>query len=170
VHLIRGRLRRCRQASLYRLPNGLGWGECFDNSDLETPLQQARELPGTMALVLRSGALVARERGQHLLAEEYAVRAQHYQDGGCPVLVRDGRNWQRSLRRRLWLHWGLAALLAVGIGVLPLSPILSCVCMAGLLACCYHWWRHYQCRRRRFQMQSAAAAFRVPGQVATVTL
>jgi hypothetical protein len=172
VRLIRGRLRRCRQASLYRLPDGFGWGECFDTTDgqeLEAGLQKAHELPATVATVLRTAALVARQRGQEILVADYVLRAGHYQEPGRPVLIRDGRNWQRCLRRRLWLHWGLAAVLAGVLSVLPWSPILLGVSLAGLLACCAHWWRHYLRRRWRFQMQTAAAAFRVPREKATDT-
>ena len=169
VRLIRGRLRRCGQASLYCLPDGFGWGESFDDNDLEANMLQAHELPGTVALVLRSAALVARQRGQYLLAEDYVRRAQHYQKRSCPVVVRDGRNWQQCLRRRLWLHWGLAAVMAVVTSVLALPTILTAVGLVGLLVCCARWWRHYLCRCRRFQMQTAAAAFRVSGQVAGVT-
>jgi len=165
VRLIRGRLRRCRQASLYRLPDGFGWGECFDDNELEANVLKAHELPGTVALVLRSAALVARQRGQYLLAEDHVRRAQHYQKHHCPVVVRDGRNWQHCLRRRLWLHWSLAAVLAVVLSVLPLPSVLVGGSLAGLLACSIGWYRHYLYRHRRFQMQTAAAMFRVPGQL-----
>ena len=165
VRLIHGRLRRCRQASLYRLPDGFGWGECFDDDDLEANVLEAHELPGTVALILRSAALVAQQRGQYLLAENHVVRAQLYQEGNRPVVVRDGRNWQHCLRRRLWLHCGFAAVLAVVISVLPLPSTVVGGSLAVLLACCIRWYRHYLCHHRRFRMQTAAAMFRVPGQV-----
>lgn len=116
LRLIRGRLRRCREASAYRFADGWGWGECYDAADgaaLEGELEAARELPQTAANVLLTAALVARHRGDEELVADCAARARRLGAGPKYVTVRDGsgleRRLRRSLRRRLLFALGVAA-------------------------------------------------------------
>jgi putative component of membrane protein insertase Oxa1/YidC/SpoIIIJ protein YidD len=166
LRLIRGRLRRCREASLFRFPDGWGWGECYDAPDaaeMETGLQQVHELPATTATVLWSAALIAQHRGDEPHADACAERALQYGEPARYVIVRDGQNLERALRRRLVMHL-LVAGVALGVCGLMIPLAVFCLLAVVTVALGVGWWRRYLQRKRRFEIQMAANAFAVAGR------
>ncbi len=164
LRLIRGRLRRCRQAALYRFPDGWGWGECHDERDpaaLEGKLERAHELPVTLAAVLWSAALVARHRGDERLVRAFTLRAGRHGGQAGYVVVRDGRKLRRSLRQRLCVRLGLAGVLLAAACALPVP--LSFMGMATLAVAGVAEWQEYRRQRGRFELQAVANGFGVGG-------
>ncbi|EDM79363.1 hypothetical protein PPSIR1_02381 [Plesiocystis pacifica SIR-1] len=138
---IRGRLHRCRGASVYRVHRGarrdaLAWGCDHDEPHtLEDELCAARERPSTRAAVLAVSLEVARYRGRWALAAELAevlARAETTLDATlddaappAPLLVRRVSAASLDDRPRATLAW-LAPALALELGVLALAlPVLA---------------------------------------------
>lgn len=134
---IRGRLRRCRDASVYRVHreqrrDALAWGCDHDDPHaLEAQLCAARERSSTRAAVLAVSLEVARYRGRWALAAELAealARAEATLDDAAPpapLLVRRVSAASLDDRPRATLAW-LAPTLALELGVLALAlPVLA---------------------------------------------
>ncbi|MCI0457894.1 MAG: membrane protein insertion efficiency factor YidD [Gemmataceae bacterium] len=163
LRLIRARVRRCRRAALYRLPDGWAWGECYDADDcrdLERELTEARELPATTAAVLWSAALLARHCGDAGRLRACAELARGYGGPGHYVVIRDGRGLRGWLRRRLGVGLGLAGTLLAGACVLP--SVLALAALAGALAAGLGCWGRHRRQRERFEEQAVANAFTAP--------
>jgi hypothetical protein len=166
LRLIRARLRLCRQASLYRLPDGWGWGECYDGHDsaeLETRMKTAHELPASVAIVLYAAAIVAQHRGEELLAANCAGRARECSEQRSSLVVRDGFKAESILRRRLLMRLGLATVFMTILAALPLPPVAIGVGALVLVVGSFMSWRQYRHRCERFRRQAAGNAFRVAG-------
>jgi len=126
LRLIRRRLRRCGDASLYRLSSGrLGWGELHERSDaaVARELTEAHELPASQALVLRSRALIDAQRG----ASQRAARSLRRAASLCParsrVIVRDAAR-SRAGRRALLL-WRATAAVAIAAACLAVAALVD---------------------------------------------
>jgi putative component of membrane protein insertase Oxa1/YidC/SpoIIIJ protein YidD len=164
LRLIRARLRRCRRAALYRLPDGWAWGACYDldgGAALARELDQALELPATRAAVLWSAALVARHCGDGELALDYVRHARQHAGPAQYVAVRDGRRLAEFLRRRAWVGCGVAV--ALGGAACTLPSVLAPAGVAAAVAVGLGAWRRSRGLRDHFALQFAANRFRIPG-------
>jgi putative component of membrane protein insertase Oxa1/YidC/SpoIIIJ protein YidD len=162
VRLIRARLHRCRQASLYRFVDGWGWGELYDawREGAYLPhLTAAAENPATIGSVLWSAALVARHRGDEQGARVLIQQAQKLVEPAMYGVIRDGKNWLRHLRRRLVYRLCCALGLVLVSLLLPAFMSLGCLTAAALGSMAAV--QEHRRQQNRFEMQSAANSFRV---------
>lgn len=162
VRLIRARLCRCRQASLYRFADGWGWGDIYDNhqnGSLYVALKNAKEAPSTIGSVLWTAALAARHRGEEHAVRSYAHQAKQTGGPGAYVVIRDGNNWHRFLYRRLMVRMACAIGLLLAALLLPL--FLSLPCLAAAFLCLMASVQDHRRQQARFEMQTAANSFHV---------
>lgn len=154
VTLVRQRLRRCEESSIYQTDLGLVWGPHYDLS-----LQQS-------AQVLSSAWELAETR-QNLLAANYLVqkyrRSQQAVLSGrkwnCFVLLRSHKAFKKSIAYKLALRCGLTVLLffvllPLGLGTAYLGLLLGAV---FTLNCARIQWRHWS----RFKQIEAASYYRI---------
>ena len=111
IRLLRGRLRRCGEASLFRTKEALLWGELYQEREpaaLEASLLAARESPGAIRATLLQAARVARFQGEPLRAKTLLQKTTQYPTQG-ELLVRRGDGILQALRVRLrqFLYWPL---------------------------------------------------------------
>ncbi|GAB4515849.1 MAG: hypothetical protein Tsb0020_34510 [Haliangiales bacterium] len=138
---IRARIRRCGQASLYRVDGALTWGDIYDRAPdaLFDALARARELPVTQAAVMRARAQVAGASGHDADRARALSLAQAAQSAApsaprAQVVVRSQRGLERTLRRQrnarlLRAMTPLCALVAL-TGWLSLLPALLALALA----------------------------------------
>jgi putative component of membrane protein insertase Oxa1/YidC/SpoIIIJ protein YidD len=156
LRLIRARLRRCREASLYRAGPGLAWGELYDDLSPAFADQVAAlpERPATRRLLLLSAAQVARYSGRPELA--LCLLGQARPLPGRPALVlRDGARVPAWLLRRLCRR-GLAVLVLLLLALLVPGPL----CWGLAAAWALLGWRAQWRRARRLYGLLMAARFR----------
>ena len=120
IRLLRGRLRRCGEASLFRTNEALLWGELYQTQDpevLEASLVEAREAPGAIRAMLLQAARVARFQGDFLRAKRLLQKTTQYPDQG-ELLVRRGDGILGVLKARLlqFLSWPLGLWLVSLLG------------------------------------------------------
>ncbi len=172
--LIFRRLRRCRQAAIYRDDDRRWlWGPVYDHpgaldhpAALERALVGAHERADSQAVVLQSAAIVAYARGERRGARDLLVRARAITSAErLPrPLARDSAALQAGLRRRLHRRLAIAgAMLGLGAAVTLIGSMIALVVSAGgALALVVAALLTYRERRGRFDQLRAAARFQLP--------
>lgn len=124
LRLIRRRLHRCADASLYTLSGDvLGWGPAYDRplAAWHTELERDRELPATRDSLLRARAAVARWRGDRV--DLRALSALAPPAAGPRLIV-----------RRAHAGYGAVALALVRPALLALALVAAAIVLAPPLA------------------------------------
>ena len=163
LRLIRGRLRRCADTSLYTLPaddgaaDVLGWGPAYDRplAAWQDELERARELPSTSASLLRARAAVARWRGDHV--ELRALAALPPPPPSPRLLVRRARAERRAVALAC-LRPALVALALVALALALAPPLVAAAVATLALAAVAARAGRLAGRARRLRWQRTAAA------------
>ena len=162
LSLIRRRLRRCREAGLYRRPSGWAWAGMFDVPDelsLLKSLEADHELPQTAASLLRSRALVAEYCGDWPVADACTNAAMRLCPKPAFVVIRNGNKLYQSLLHSCYVQCAFLGVCVLASLLIPLpGPIsVSCIATATFLSLCS--FRRYFQKRRRFEFLDAAGRF-----------
>lgn len=165
--LIRGRLRRCGSAALYRVPAGsdatpgLLWGEALDRdpAELDAELDAAGERDDTRALVLRARAMVARYSGDPGVMQHSLSRARALASERSGLVVRRGAGLLHAQYQRLCGRIAAAVLLQ-GALVIGAPAWLAAVCGVIVAGLAWQWSRYCIRRARRIDRLLAASRFR----------
>lgn len=171
LRLVGARLRRCRDASVMRDPDGSrGWGRAYDVEDaraFEARLVAARERSPSIAAMLRALADVARFRGEAALSRDALLRARELEAclRPCSLVVRDLQGALRRAEKRtcrafvaLALPPALVAALVVAGAPLPwiAAPLLLCAVLAARARALLRWSRRLDQQLAAFEMMDDA--------------
>ncbi len=164
LRLIVGRIGRCGNASLYELPDGVSWGEAYDDcvpATLEANLTAARESARSRALMHRSAGLIAVRCGRRADAQDHLTRAAALCESSPRPCVRRTTRLARSLRARLYRRMALLFVVGCLVGALMSGPALwtglTALFALALLAVAKH-----RRRTQRHDDLAVASTFTVP--------